>query len=250
MRCRLAYSPADALPLTISCSSKSRLVLTFLVLPFWYLLTRVVPTYSRRAVKWLCVCWYGACLQSRLIWQTQPTPYMTHSHLIASCGCFDAVLRSSRKLETSNKSQRGHSCHSNVAFFFWLIETIPVFCNVALARLESALNAYSMIQLSDLIGWPVFHIHSHNWPEFDLLFDKCMSSFLVVWLVDVIDVNGRSFCASEMACYAIQMTDWTLRCFSWFDWWFDCISCDWSRCKCLFIPSVLRRCYCVTTRNC
>jgi len=31
------------LPLTISCSSKSRLVLTFLVLPFWYLLTRVVP---------------------------------------------------------------------------------------------------------------------------------------------------------------------------------------------------------------
>ena len=42
------------LPLTISCSSKSRLVLTFLVLPFWYLLTRVV--HSRRAVKRLCVC--------------------------------------------------------------------------------------------------------------------------------------------------------------------------------------------------
>jgi len=30
------------LPLTISCSRKSRLVLPFLVLPFWYLLTRVV----------------------------------------------------------------------------------------------------------------------------------------------------------------------------------------------------------------
>ena len=29
------------LSLTVSCSSKSRLVLTFLVLPFWYLLTRV-----------------------------------------------------------------------------------------------------------------------------------------------------------------------------------------------------------------
>ena len=29
------------LPLTISRSSKSRLVLTFLVLPFWYLLTQV-----------------------------------------------------------------------------------------------------------------------------------------------------------------------------------------------------------------
>jgi len=50
------YSPADVLPLTISCSSKSRLVLTFLVLPFWYLLTRVSRTNSRRAVKRLCVC--------------------------------------------------------------------------------------------------------------------------------------------------------------------------------------------------
>jgi len=42
MRCRLVYSPAYATALTVSCSSKSRLVLTFLVLPFWYLLTRVV----------------------------------------------------------------------------------------------------------------------------------------------------------------------------------------------------------------
>jgi len=44
------------LPLTISCSSKSRLVLTFLVLPFWYLLTGWSRTSSRRAVKRLCVC--------------------------------------------------------------------------------------------------------------------------------------------------------------------------------------------------
>ena len=44
------------LPLTISCSSKSRLVLTFLV----YLSGTCSPgwsrTYSRRAVKWFCVC--------------------------------------------------------------------------------------------------------------------------------------------------------------------------------------------------
>jgi len=52
------------LPLTISCSSKSRLVLTFLVLPFWYLLTRWSWTNSRRAVKRLCVCvWH--CLVGR-----------------------------------------------------------------------------------------------------------------------------------------------------------------------------------------
>ena len=39
------------LPLTISCSSKSRLVLTFLVLPFWYLLTRVVPDIFQKSIK-------------------------------------------------------------------------------------------------------------------------------------------------------------------------------------------------------
>ena len=60
MRCRLAYSPADATAThTISCSSKSRLVLTFLVLPFWYLLTWVVPDIfqkSSKTVVCMCVC--------------------------------------------------------------------------------------------------------------------------------------------------------------------------------------------------
>ena len=45
------------LPLTLSCSSKSRLVLTFLVLPFWYLLTRVVPDiFQKRGITVVCVC--------------------------------------------------------------------------------------------------------------------------------------------------------------------------------------------------
>jgi len=45
------------LPLTISCSSKSRLVLPFLVLPFWYLLTRVVPDKFHKSSKTIvCVC--------------------------------------------------------------------------------------------------------------------------------------------------------------------------------------------------
>jgi len=34
------------LPLTVSCSTKSRLVL-----PFWYWLTRVVPDKIQRAIK-------------------------------------------------------------------------------------------------------------------------------------------------------------------------------------------------------
>ena len=45
------------LPLTISCSSKFRLVLTFLVLPFWYLLTRVIPDIFQKSSKMVvCVC--------------------------------------------------------------------------------------------------------------------------------------------------------------------------------------------------
>jgi len=44
------------LQLAVSCSSKSRLVLTFLVLPFWYLLTRVVPDIFQKSSKTVCVC--------------------------------------------------------------------------------------------------------------------------------------------------------------------------------------------------
>ena len=52
---------AQQMPLTlaISCSSKSRLVLAFLVLPFWYLLTRVDPDIfqtSSKTVVCVCVC--------------------------------------------------------------------------------------------------------------------------------------------------------------------------------------------------
>jgi len=51
------------LPVTISCSSKSRLV-TFLVLPFWYLLTRVVPDKFQKGSKMVvCVC---VCLNQKL----------------------------------------------------------------------------------------------------------------------------------------------------------------------------------------
>ena len=45
------------LPLTISCSSKSRLVLTFLVLPFWCLLTLVVLDKFQKSSKTV-VCVY------------------------------------------------------------------------------------------------------------------------------------------------------------------------------------------------
>jgi len=60
------------LPLTISCSNKSRLVLTCLVLPFWYLLTRVVPDIFQKSSKTVvCVCvYYNAVVCDAMEWTT------------------------------------------------------------------------------------------------------------------------------------------------------------------------------------
>ena len=52
-------------PLTISCSSKSRLVLPSWFLPFWYLLTWVVPDKFQKSSKMIaCICkwsWTVVC---------------------------------------------------------------------------------------------------------------------------------------------------------------------------------------------
>jgi len=57
------------LPLTVSCSSKSRLVLTFLVLPLWYLLTRVVPDIFQKGSKTVvCVCTPGEGVVGEVVW--------------------------------------------------------------------------------------------------------------------------------------------------------------------------------------
>jgi len=67
------------LSLTISCSSKSRLVLPFLVLPFWYLLTWVVPDKFQKSSKMIvCVsslfnlcAWQPFCATSlSFLWST------------------------------------------------------------------------------------------------------------------------------------------------------------------------------------
>jgi len=62
MRCRLSdlhMAQQMPLPLTVSCSIKSRLVLTFLVLPFWYLLTGMVPDILQKSSKTVvCLCVY------------------------------------------------------------------------------------------------------------------------------------------------------------------------------------------------
>jgi len=77
------------LPLTISCSSKSRLVLTLLVLPFWYLLTRVDPDIfqtSSKAVVCVYVCDYISKMNavfavSIIIQKLNHYIYLFHFHL-------------------------------------------------------------------------------------------------------------------------------------------------------------------------
>jgi len=64
--------------LTVSCSSKSRLVLTFLVLPFWHLLTRVVPDIFQKSSKTV-VCKTVVCVD---IWRDlYPAPFSNESQV-------------------------------------------------------------------------------------------------------------------------------------------------------------------------
>jgi len=49
-RCRFAYGPGDA---TATLAPVNPDWFTFLVLPFWCRLTRVVPDKIDRAIKWL-----------------------------------------------------------------------------------------------------------------------------------------------------------------------------------------------------
>ena len=72
----LHIAPQMPLPLTISCSTKSRLVLTFLVLPFWYLLTRLVPDIFQKSSKTIvCVCYYTAAdINSEMTVSVWPPP--------------------------------------------------------------------------------------------------------------------------------------------------------------------------------
>jgi len=109
---RLHIAQQMLLPLTISCSSKSRLVLTCLVLPFWYLLTRVVLDIfqkSSETVVCVCVClcvcvcvcvcnlftllqYVNICScsmrRSSKRW-TICTKTLKHRKLLAMCMCFD-----------------------------------------------------------------------------------------------------------------------------------------------------------------
>ena len=58
MRCRLAYSPADATATHCLLLQLIQSGFNLLVLPFWYLLTQVVPDIFQKSSKTVvcCVC--------------------------------------------------------------------------------------------------------------------------------------------------------------------------------------------------
>ena len=86
------------LPLTISCSSKSRLVL-----PFWYLLTQVVPDKFQKSSKTIvcvfvracvhaCVhAWFWLAYQWKWMFQLSECGYMLIEWNVGCCECVEGI---------------------------------------------------------------------------------------------------------------------------------------------------------------
>ena len=91
------------LPLTISCSSKSRLVLPLLVLPFWYLLTWVAPDKFQKSSKTI-VC-VRVCVCVCNVWKVMMLNWSHSSSVERYCGCqiFKMVDLCHRELLTNFK---------------------------------------------------------------------------------------------------------------------------------------------------
>ena len=72
------------LPLTISCSSKSRLVLPSWFLPFWCLLSRVVPNKFQKSSKTIvcvCVCVCVCVVSISRLFSQRPNRCLITSHV-------------------------------------------------------------------------------------------------------------------------------------------------------------------------
>ena len=92
------------LSLTISCSSKSKLVLPFLVLPFWYLLTRVVPDKFQKSSK-TTVCVLVILLTNKQK-QTNGSENITYVKTVA------------------NKKQTSFRCHRLTRMTYYVMHNI------------------------------------------------------------------------------------------------------------------------------
>ena len=127
-RCRLAYGPADALPLTVSCLSKFRLVL-----PFLYRLTWVVPD-KRPLNGCMCVCVYywcdcviGSCIS---VWLGHYIlPFLCLPVVCSSRAVIVIIIRKT----TFNKGRKYKLVLSAVAYWLKLLSLISASSSYSLS---------------------------------------------------------------------------------------------------------------------
>jgi len=105
------------LPLTISCSSKSRLVLTFLVLPFWYLLTHVVLDKFSRAFSYLQPEDIGGRCSAPAICQSLTSADPTTCHLLL----FSIVVKKLHSIQCRRKTMTWRCKNINRVAHFWIL---------------------------------------------------------------------------------------------------------------------------------
>ena len=129
-----------SLPLTISCSSKSRLVSTFLVLPFWYLLTRVVPDIFQKSSKTVvCLCNTVEYVQkwSSICWMPRAGVWPWRSFQVPLWCMWETWWSASvSKPCCSLSCDRGHRCDwtqpnasGNTLAIFYSCEQVWDFCH-------------------------------------------------------------------------------------------------------------------------
>jgi len=123
MMCRLAYGPANATATHVSCSSKFRLVLPSWLLPFWYLLARVVPDKfhkSRKMIVCVCVC-VCVCVPQlpRGCWclLCQGSGYFSQPRSLNILPDVGGVVYRVRRKRTPHPLQKSHYFQNNWIFF-------------------------------------------------------------------------------------------------------------------------------------
>jgi len=104
------------LSLTISCSSKSRLVLTFMVLPFWYLLIQVVPDKFSRAFPYLQPEDMGGRFSAPAICQSLTSADPTTCHLLL----FSIIEKKLHSIQCRRKTMTSRCKNINRVAHFWI----------------------------------------------------------------------------------------------------------------------------------
>ena len=144
-----------SLPLTISCSSKSRLVLPSWFLPFWYLLTRVVPDKfhkSSKTVVCACVC-VRACVR-------YVDRCMTSSYSILKCITISGAIQHGggrhfrEKTNPYPRNAKNIICPADTLHALLYSHPIPVFWLEQIGALQIGYVLYCIVYFRCNPTWP------------------------------------------------------------------------------------------------